>query len=84
MKSKSWKNIEEGRQPTVEQQQNSALQKQIEENRKILLPIIETIIFCGRQGIALRAHRDHGDINNHDIPSQNEGNFRALLRFRIT
>lgn len=49
-----------------------------------MLPIIETIIFCGRQGIALRAHRVHGDINNHDIPSQNEGNFRALLRFQIS
>lgn len=44
-------------------------------------PIIKTIIFCGHQGIALRGHRDSGPIDLQH--NQNDGNFRALLRFRV-
>jgi hypothetical protein len=35
---------------------------------------------CGKQGIALRGHRDSGPLNI-DEPLINEGNFRSLLRF---
>lgn len=45
-------------------------------------PIIETVIFCGKQEIALRGHRDHGNLNLNEENEENEGNFRALLRFR--
>ena len=34
--------------------------------------------FCGRQGIALRGHRD--DASSED---PNQGNFKALIQFRI-
>lgn len=55
--------------------------KQIQENRARLIPIIESIIFLGRQNIPLRGHRDDGQ--NLEISMHNEGNFRALLNFRI-
>lgn len=51
------------------------------ENRKKIIPIIQSIRFCGRQQIALRGHRDSGRIEL-DEPENNDGNFRALLRYR--
>ncbi|KAH6947411.1 hypothetical protein HPB50_018879 [Hyalomma asiaticum] len=59
------------------------LKKQAEENRKNLLPIIETIIFCVRQEVPLRGTDDSGPINIPEVlPLKNDGNFRALLRMR--
>lgn len=60
--------------------------KQITENRKRLKPIIESIIFLGRQNIPLRGHRDHGDFfenYNEGNSIVNNGNFRELLNYRI-
>jgi hypothetical protein len=59
------------------------LQKEIAENRARIKPIIQTILLCGRQNIPLRGHRDDGDVLNDDDCSSKEGNFRALLRYRI-
>lgn len=53
LKSEALANVEKGRQLIVEQHQNYALQKQILENRKLVLLIIETVMFSTRQGIAL-------------------------------
>lgn len=50
------------------------------ENRRKLIPIIRTVILCGRQGLALRGHRDHGPVSI-EMPVENDGNFKALLRF---
>lgn len=44
--------------------------------------IVETIIFCGQQGIPLRGHRDDHTCMDTD-PFANHGNFLALLQFRI-
>lgn len=68
--------------------------KEINENRERLRPIVKTIILCGRQNIPLRGHRDDGklllNVNSqtnslpeNDSVLSHEGNFRALLRFRI-
>jgi len=62
---------------------------EINENRMRLIPIVESIIFLGRQNISLRGHRDDGmllktSINtNNQSASLNEGNFRELLKFRV-
>lgn len=40
------------------------------------------MIFCGRQGIALRGHRDFGMLTTEN-PIENYGNFRALMRFNM-
>ncbi|VEN50714.1 unnamed protein product [Callosobruchus maculatus] len=51
------------------------------ENRARLVPIVESIIFLGKQNIPFRGHRDSGILKNASVV--NEGNFRELLRFRI-
>jgi len=65
---------------------NTERMKQVTENRNRLKPIVESIIFLGRQNIPLRGHRDHGDFfenynEGHSIV--NKGNFRELLNYRI-
>jgi len=69
--------------------------RQVQENRNRLKPIIETIIFLGRQNISFRGHRDSGQIMFHDTEDsknltdptysivKNEGNFRELLKYRV-
>ncbi|GBM33346.1 hypothetical protein AVEN_101077-1, partial [Araneus ventricosus] len=62
-------------------QVNAQRRLDIEKNRKRLIPIIQTIRFCGRQQIAVRGHRDGGRIGLEE-PEKNDGNFRSLLRYR--
>ena len=56
-------------------------------NQKVLKSIIETIVFCGRQGLSLRGHRDDPQyfgsslLNFTDV---NIRNFPELLRFRVS
>ncbi|KAF0721191.1 Uncharacterized protein FWK35_00031947, partial [Aphis craccivora] len=64
---------------------NSAHHQQVLENRVRFKPIIETIAFLGRQKITIREHRDDGSLfDDSDTPSENKGNFRELLNFRIS
>uniref|UniRef100_A0ABD2X8A9 TTF-type domain-containing protein n=1 Tax=Trichogramma kaykai TaxID=54128 RepID=A0ABD2X8A9_9HYME len=57
---------------------------QIQENRKKLQSIIDTIILYGRQEIALRDTDDYGPLSIDDEePIVNDGNFRAILRMRV-
>ncbi|XP_060869648.1 52 kDa repressor of the inhibitor of the protein kinase-like [Metopolophium dirhodum] len=70
-------------QQNIAQKLDSARAAQISLNRKRLLPIIETIILCGRQEIAFRGTNDSGPLSSKDVePEQNDGHFRALLRMR--
>lgn len=66
--------------------------KEIKENRERLVLIIKFILFLGRQNIALRSHRDNGQLLSPNMSSDfssntesitNHGNFRELLKFRI-
>lgn len=66
--------------------------KEIKENRERLVPIIKSILFLGRQNIALRGHRDDGqllspimssDFSSNTKSITNQVNFRELLKFRI-
>lgn len=76
--------VQKGLQPTIIQQVNVGLKKQIEENKKKLRPIINTIIMMGRQEIAFRGTSDFGRLKPDDPePSINDGNFRAILRMRV-
>lgn len=67
---------------TIAEQISSGARQQRQTNRKKLASIIETVIFCGRQGMPLRGHRDAGPLTLED-PIENDGNLRALLRFKI-
>lgn len=65
---------------------NTERMKQVEENRNRLKPIVESIIFLGRQNIPFRGHRDHGNFFENDVEKNsivNKGNFRELLHYRI-
>ncbi|GBN31399.1 Zinc finger MYM-type protein 1 [Araneus ventricosus] len=62
-------------------QVNAQRRLDIEKHRKRLIPIIQTIRFCGRHRIAVRGHRDCGRIGLEE-PEKNDGNFRSLLRYR--
>jgi len=57
----------------------------IQNNRLKLCSILETIILCGHQNIALRGHRDIGsDLVDIQAASTSHGNFWALLHFHIS
>ena len=60
---------------------SSERNKRASENHLKLKYVAETVIFCGRQGLAFRGHRDDTPSVNAD-PHANHGNFRALLNFR--
>ncbi|CAN7983716.1 unnamed protein product [Ixodes hexagonus] len=67
---------------SVKERMDSAARVQRQTNRKKLMSIIEVVLFCGRQGIALRGHIDAGPLSLED-PLENDGNFRALVRLKI-
>ena len=62
----------------IDQQINNLLQRQISKSREILKSLLKTVIFCGKNNIALRGRRDD-DPQNASL----SGNFQALLEFRI-
>ncbi|CAN7941870.1 unnamed protein product [Ixodes hexagonus] len=66
----------------VKERMDSAARVQRQTNRKKLMSIIEVVLLCGRQGIALRGHRDAGSLTLED-PLENDGNFRALVCLKI-
>ena len=63
-------------------QLNVGWRKQIEDNRKRLILIIETVQDCGKQGIAIYRDNESG-VLTLDEPQVNDGNFRACLRLRL-
>jgi len=81
IKADDFKNVVESTEKSVAVKLNLNIQKQIEENRKKLIPIINTIFLYGRQNFSLRGHRDDGDLFQNSV--NNKGNFRELLKFRI-
>ena len=71
-----------GKQPPVYQQTNIALANRVPGNKKRLIPIVKTILLCGRQTFALRGHDDSTKIIEAQ-PTSDPGNFKALLQFGI-
>jgi len=66
----------------IHQQVDTKRSKRIAQNTAKLIPIAETIIFCGKQGMGLRGHRDDNQAVEEN-PMGNHGNFLALLNFRV-
>ena len=54
--------------------------EEIIKNRHIIKSLAEAVLFCGKQCIALRGHRD--DASSSDAQG-NRGNFHALLDYAI-
>ena len=74
-----FKEMMQNRALRIDQCMSSIIKQRVQSNRKKLLPIIETVVFCGRQNIPLRGHRD--DARN--MYDGNPGNFQGLLDFRV-
>lgn len=55
----------------------------MDTNQKVLESLIKIILLCGKQGLALRGHReDKISWMEDDEAHSNEGNFVELVRFR--
>ena len=69
----------------VDEMLHRQLKLEVSENRKIQRSITDTIIFLGRQGLALRGQRDdsqyHRDVGEYSTRSF--GNFIELLNYRV-
>ena len=50
----------------------------IQSNKTVLPLIVDAVMLCAKQQIALRGHRDD-NIDFAEAPAQNEGNFIAIL-----
>lgn len=83
IKADNFLTVSSGKTASIENQVDTARARQVQANQERLIPIIKTIILCGRQGLPLRGHRDTGMFDIEKEPEDNEGNFRALLRARI-
>ena len=71
-------------QPDIRSRLNQTLMERVASNRQKLSSIFKTVVFCGRQNIPLRGHRDNAtDLERDDLEVENHGNFRALLDFRV-
>ena len=53
-------------------------QRTVARNRHVIISVLKVLEICGREGIALRGHRD--DSTSH---AKSKGKFHALLRFRM-
>ena len=73
-KAELFKSVMEHKLVPVDQQLSRARAMTIAKNKQKLKSIVETIILCARQGIALRGHRDDW--------KHIKGNFIVLLQFK--
>ena len=71
----------------IDVQLDSQVKSEIERNRRYLRPIVDTVIFTAKLGLAFRGHRDSGQIQVAGSVSDinyTQGNLRALLQFKAT
>ena len=61
---------------------NRRRREQIEQNRRLLEPVIKTVLFSGKNMLPFRGDKDDGSINL-TVAQPGEGLFRNLLRFRV-
>ncbi len=74
--------VMQSQQKAVHHQINAAMAERVNTNRQRPVPIVKTVLFCGRQNIALRGHLD-SDKQTHYNASVDHANFRALLEFHV-
>ena len=69
---------------TIATQLNTQVQKTMEDNRKVIESLLQVVMLCGKQGLALRGHRDDNIVwtNEGEIESDNRGNFIELVRYQ--
>lgn len=80
IRATEFKRVMENKQLGIDLQINHARKQLIEKNRMRLRPIVDAIITCGRQNLALRGHRDDAHYYIHDDKT-NSGNFIEILKY---
>ena len=66
---------------TIATQLNTQLQKIMENNRKVIKPLLRVVMLCGKQGLALRGRDNIVWTNEGESEPDNHGHFE-LVRFR--
>ncbi|CAN8017316.1 unnamed protein product [Ixodes persulcatus] len=66
---------------SIQMQLNKQAKEEYESNKAKLRAIVETVLLCGRQDLALRGDKDFGRLTMEESV-KNDGNFRALLRYQ--
>ena len=61
---------------------DSQAKKTIDSNLKVIESLFKVAILCGKQGLAMRGHRDDRIQWEDEVEGPNEGNFIQLVRFR--
>ena len=73
-----------GKSDPVEAIIDRQVKSRIQENREKLKPIIETVVFLGRNGLAFRGHKDSSEITEFGSFGENRsGLFVESLNFRV-
>ena len=59
-------------------------QKRMDENQGVIQSLLKVVMLCGKQGLALRGHRDDhvAWTEQEEHEAENHGNFIELVRFR--
>ena len=63
----------------IDQSVTKASTEVVNRDRKYLSSILRATEYCGRQGTALRGHRDDGPLFNDEGLTVNRGNFNELV-----
>ena len=72
-------------QPDIQCHLNQAMASRISLNRQKLHSIFKTIVFCGRQNIALHGHRDDATDIERDVDDlENHGNSELYSTSELT
>ncbi|KAJ8887382.1 hypothetical protein PR048_013597 [Dryococelus australis] len=74
--------VAQGQKQHILNQLSNERARQGAENQVIIGSIVDTIILCGRQEVALTGNHDAGTVNTQ-ATEINYGNFRCLLRFCV-
>ena len=80
MRASEFRRLFEGKRMPIDVQLSNARRELMEKNRMRLHPIIDAIITCGRQNIALRGHRDDSQYYIED-DTTNPGNFIEIVKY---
>jgi hypothetical protein len=84
LRSSNFQQVMSHQQQDIQSRLSQVRADQIASNRQKLISIFKTVVFCGRQNLALRGHRDNiTDIERDHSNIKNHGIFWGLLNFRI-
>ena len=67
---------------SVDTMLDSQAQRVIDRNKQVIESLFRVAILCGKQGLAMRGHRDDKVQWGDAVEGPNEGNFVQLVRFR--